>query len=497
MQDLNDKLLPIDNSGLVQHAARSVKWTTLSSLLPRMITPISTMILAGLLTPSDFGTVAISTLIITLAQVIVGLGLGQTIIQFRKNVVEAASTAFILNLLFAIFLYILLWVIAPLLANFYQNPILITVIRVASISLVLYALGSIPTSLLQRELQFRQLFWVNTLPVLCNVIVSLLLAFLGAGIWALVIGPLAGAIVGTSSACLLSKWRPSFRIERSILRSLFTFSVWVVLSSIFSWLFLQGDNAIASLFFGQTELGIYTLGFNISYLLPGMITSPLSAVAYPAFCVLQDNPKEVGNRLLQLQSLTISILLPVCAGVSVIAVPLVSLLYGDKWQGLGQVIQLLSLMSGISSFWSLNSDAYRAIGRPDIWPKLSAITLLLLLPLLYFTAHYGLIPFTIGRSCGQLIYVLLNILVMNYSLRFSFRDQLVIFKTPLTCVLVMYFISFFLIKILMPFTGMIGWLKLISVIVIAIIIYLSLFWLLDKGLWNKIKNAGFQILSRS
>ncbi len=275
------------------------------------------------------------------------------------------------------------------------------------------------------------------------------------------------------------------------------FSSWVLSHSVMTWLFLQGDNAIAGFFMGEKVLGVYSLGVNTSQLLPGMIIGPLSAVAYPAFCALQSNRQELGHSLLQLQSLAAVVVFPVSVGLSVIAVPAVSLLYGDKWLGLGAVIQLLAFTACLSSLWSLNADAYRAIGRPDIWPKISGVTLLILIPLLMFTAQYGLMLFTIARSSGLILYVLLNIVFGGRVLGISIKDQLHGLTTPLVCVTVMYIVAYFLIQALMPFEGGVGWLKLVSVMLISAFLYLLLLWVFNRVLWNKLIRSGRQVLSRA
>ena len=486
-----------EKSRLLKQAASSVKWATLSGLLPRFISPISTIVLAALLTPADFGIVAVSTLVIALAQIIVGLGLGPAVVQRRKLVAEAASVAFWLSLAVAVVLYSVLWITAPWLARIYQIPLVTDVVRVSGISLFFFALASIPAVLLQRDLEFRKLFWVNSLPPVTNVIVSLVLALLGAGVWALVLGPLSGTAIRAVSAWLLSGWRPSRVVKRAVIGPLLGFSVWMMGSSFQSWLFLYADNAIAGYFLGKEGLGIYSLGFNMSNLLPGLVIPALSAVAYPAFCALQGDHQEVGRSLLQLESLAAVVLFPVSFGLSAIAVPAIGLLYGDKWLGLGMVMQLLAIMPGLSHLWSLNADAYRAVGRPDVWAKLSGLTLLILMPLLLLVGPYGLMPFTFARFGAHFVYPLLNVVIGGRVLGVSAKDQMQVLMTPLCCAVAMFVATHLFIRWLMPFEGAIGWSKLLLVIVIAASTYFSLLWTTNRDLWNRILLAGRQVFLRT
>jgi teichuronic acid exporter len=487
---------PEEKSLLLKQAAGSVKWSALGNLLPRLVSPVSTMILAAILTPADFGTVAVSTLVIALAQILVGLGLGPAVVQRRTAVDEAASVALWLSLSAAGVLYGLLWFAAPWLAQVYHIPLVAPVVRVSGLSLFLFAMGSIPTALLQRDLRFRKLFWVESLSQLTGVATSLTLALLGAGVWALVVGPLAGAAVRTALAWFFARWRPLLAMSRAGVRPLLGFSAWMMGASFQSWLFLYADNAIAGYFLGETGLGIYSLGFSLSNLLPGLVIPALSAVAYPAFCTLQSDRLEVGRSLLQLQSMAAAVLFPVCFGLSAIAVPAVALLYGDKWQGLGEVIRLLAIMPGISHLWSLNADAYRAVGRPDVWTKLAGVTLLILMPLLLWAGRYGLMPFTYARFGGHFFYPLLNILFGGRVLGLSIKDQGRALATPLGCVLVMYALALLLVRGFTPFAGVMGWLKLLVVMAIAAATYILLLRIVNRDLWGRLLLASRQVLWR-
>jgi O-antigen/teichoic acid export membrane protein len=437
--------------------------------------------------------VAISTVVIALAQILVGLGMGPAVVQRRSLVSDAASVALWSSLGVATVAYAVLWLAAPAISRFYQVPMVTDVVRVSGLSLFLYGLESIPKALLQRDLKFRKLFWVESAPQVAAVALAIILAWQGAGVWALVAGPLAGAALRACLAWAWSGFRPTLRVDRSVVRPLLGFSVWTLGANLQTWLFLQADNATAGYYLGGTGLGIYSLGFNLSNLFPGLIIPALSAVAYPAFCALAAEPQEVGTSLLQLQSLAVVALLPVAAGLSAIAVPAVHLLYGDRWAGLGEVIALLALMPGLSHLWSLNADAYRAVGRPDVWPKLAAATLVVLLPLLLVAGRYGLGPFTLARFGGHLIYPALNVVAGARILGVPIREQARVFATPAAAVALMYLLVRWLISALSPMEGAIGWGKLAAVVGIGALTYAALLWSLNRTLWHRTIAAGRRV----
>jgi teichuronic acid exporter len=480
---------------LINQATRSVKWTLSYNLAPRLVTPFSTIILAAILTPSDFGLVAISTFIIALARILVDLGLSKAVIQRRGNVDEAASISLWISLFISTGFYLLLWFTAPWISNAYGNEYVVNVIRVSSLSLPLFAAASIPKAILIREMAFRKLFWVNSSFLILQAIASVILALAGMGYWALILGQLFGLMVHAGLAWKMASWRPTMVMNLSTLVSLLTFSIWVMLSSLQNWMFLYADNAIAGLFLGIQGLGIYSLGFNIATLIPGFLIASVSDVAYPIFCKIQEDPPKVGENLVKLQRLTGTLLFPIAFGFSAIAAPAVQLLYGQKWQGLGMVLAILTIMPGLSYIWSINENAYQAIGRPDIWTKLAGASLIGLIPLLWFSAPYGLLVFTLFRFAGAWFLPLGNILFGANRLGISIKVQLQSMVSPLIFSLVMFALVFFTINQLTPLHGILGWIKLFSIVAAGAGVYLLQIWLANRAIWNELISYLHKIIS--
>lgn len=473
-------------ASLLTQASRSVKWAFLANAAPRLITPFSNLILAALLTPADFGLVAIATLVIALAQIMVDMGLGKAVVQRQSSVDEAASVSLWLSLSVSVVLYGVLWIIAPLIARAYDSSEAISVIRVAGLFLPLSAVASIPIALLQRNMEFRRLFWVRSSFLTTQAVVSVCLALAGAGYWALVLGQLVGRCISVGLAWILVRWRPGIVLNRAIVRSILGFGIWVMVSGFQNWLFLYADNAIAGLFMGIQGLGVYSLGFSISTLIPGFLVAAMGDVAYPTFCRLQEDPRLVGQSLLKLQTLISAVLFPVGFGVSAIAQPVVRLLYGEKWPGLGIVIGFLVIMPGLSYIWSLNGKAYQAVGRPDAWTKLYGLTLVILLPLLWVAAPYGLLAFTLTRfGCGVLI-PLANMAIATRVLGIRVREQLEAFVPLLVIAAVMSAVVFGSIGLMGSFDGITGWAKLFSVVAVGTLVYLLLLRQTNRKLWNQL-----------
>ena len=477
----------MDQSRVVSQAFQSVKWASLGSILPRLVTPISTMVLAALLVPKDFGVVAAAMIVISFAQILTNMGIGAAIIQRQNAVSEAASLALGLSLLSAVGLYVILWFISPWAARAYRIPELTSVLRVVSLSLILSALVTVPIALLQKEMAFRKLFWINAVPQVVGAGISVGFAAAGSGYWALVIGYLAGQVMNLGLAWKACRWRPRWSMNFSLLPGLFRFSVWIMISGFQSWLFLYASNALAGYFFGAQVLGVYSLGFNVATLLPGLFISALASVAYPAFCALQgEGPRAIGLRLVKVLEVSSAAVIPLTLGISAIAISGVRLLYGNRWSGLGMTIQWMAVMPGIGLVWSVYADAFRSVGRPETWVKLAFISWCFLFVLLLLVGRSNFATFVVVRSLGEWLYPVLNILFARRVLKITVREQFRAVAAPFSISLLTYGIMQALVRILSSGSGLGGWAGLAVAVFAGGLTYWGVLRLSRPGLYQQL-----------
>ena len=474
---------------IVHQAVHSIKWAALAQLLPRLVTPITTMLLALLLVPDDFGVVAIATLVISLANIVTGMGFGATVVQRRTMVDETANMAFWMSLGLAILMYGVLWLLSPAIALFYRIAPLTNVLRIVGVSLIISVFSTIPTALLQKELKFRKIFLIGAGPQIINGVVSLVFAYLKYGYWSLVIGNLTGILCGSILAWVLCRWKPKLIWRTEIAKSILKFSFWILLSNFSSWFFLYADNALAGYYFGSRGLGQYSLGFNISVLLPGMIVSSIALIAYPIFCKFSDH-LEVGKELLRFQSLAAALVFPACLGLSAIIVPVVSIIYGIKWPELGMIIQVLSLLPGAVNIWSLNADAFRAIGHPEVWTQVSMAGLVILLPVLFLAGKFGLGEFVLARFLGSLAIPVLCVLVSKKLLSLSIQDQLRSMAAPFLSSIVLLVFVISINHFLSPYQGSAGLVQLLIVFALGGALYLMTLRLVSRKLFDQLFRLG-------
>src|ERR1039458_749505 len=404
--------------------SRTLWWAGLSNIGCRAISVSGTLLLAAILAPKDFGYLAIVTVVVALAQSVFGAAFTPALVQSRGAVEEVAAAALWIALGASGAIYLGLWFLAPALGTYYGMPQLSMLIRVSAVGIVANSASAVPLGLLQRRGEFKKFLMVGLVSQISGTGISIVLALRGAGVWALVLGLVANALVTAALAFVYARWRPRIGDFRSA-RPVIGFSLWVIAGGIQTWLFLYGDNAIASRSFSTGALGVYVMGFNLANMLPGIVTSVVSVVASPALCqVNRASPANVPSTFLDIQTVTATLVLPIACLTAALAEPLATLVFRRAWADLGFTIEWLAILPGMCAVWSLNADGYRAIGRPDLWPKISAASVGVLLPCLVVAARYGPHAFVITRCVAALPLPLLNMAVTARVLRISLHAQL-------------------------------------------------------------------------
>jgi len=384
-------------------ATRSVKWSALMEIASRATSPIIFMILAFLLTPTDFGIVATAMIVISLTQMLWDAGLSKALVQTRESPEDAAHIVFWTNLLLGLSFYLILFLSAPAIALFFRSPTSGPVLRVLGLQILIASFSAVQQALIVREFDFRGLFWIRLLSAFVPGFCSIPMAFLGYGAWALVAGSLAGQILNGWLLWRRSNWRPKFTYNKELARNLFTFGLWVLMESLGAWLIVWGDNLIVGRFLGVHDLGVYRTGWMLVTMIFGLSLSPFLPVLFPTFSRLQDDLSALKNAFHTVNRVVIAVSLPMGTCLMLVGPEAANLLFGNKWQGLGFVLGVLGLMNGIAWLVGINAELYRAMGRPDVNTKLMFAQILYYLPAYYIAAQNGLQAFTITRLVVALV----------------------------------------------------------------------------------------------
>ena len=412
-------------------AGVSFKWSALGEGATRLSQPLLLLVLSRLLTPGDFGLVAVAIAVIGIAQVWQDFGLGKTLVQTDANQDAACNVVFWLNLTLSIVIYTGIAFFAEDIAAVFRSPDSVGILRVLTFRIVISGLTTVQQGILQRALDFRTLFLGRMFGAFVPVFVTVPLAVAGQGVWSIVIGSLCGAVSQSAFLWWRSSWRPSMAYDRHVAGRLIEVSKWIfcegILTSVINW----GDSIIVARYLGAEQLGIYQLASTLVRAGYGLLLSPTTPVAYVLFARLRQSPKELFEAFSRITSF---ILMLCCLGavvVNITAYPGLAWFLGQKWEGADVVVAILVLSLISDSAVCCVPNLLTAIGRPDLNVKALLVMSLISIPAFIIGAGYGLVVFTWVRVALILVDNGVIIAMASHSTWFNWRDFLRVVKPPI------------------------------------------------------------------
>jgi PST family polysaccharide transporter len=308
-----------------------------------LLQSISTVVLARLLTPTDFGLVAMVTAVTVIAAGFADLGLTEATIQRKELTHNQVSTLFWINLAMGLFLTLLTAGMAPVLAKFYREPRLVGITFVASLSFLLGGLRGQHNALLKRQMRFKAVAVRDVTSSLLGVIVAVGLALRGAGYWAILALPLTMNVSQTVLSWLMVRWRLGLPHLDPEIRTMVGFGGNVAVSYvIFNWV-RNADNILIGWYWGAGPLGLYSRAFNLLTLATSQITAPTCSVAIPALSRIQDEAELFARYYLKIMNLIVGVIASLFGFLFVAATPVIVLLLGAKWREAAPVFQILTI----------------------------------------------------------------------------------------------------------------------------------------------------------
>ncbi len=334
---------------------------------------VVSIILARLLLPEEFGLIALVSVFIAFANVFIQNGFGTALIQKKDADNIDFSSIFFASLIIATGLYIILFLSAPFIADFYQQSELTSIVRVLSLTLFFGAFNSVQEAYIARNMLFKKLFWRSLGALLPSGIIGIIFALKGLGVWALVIQQLCDVFLMCSFMWFTVKWRPQLVFSFERIKGLLSFGWKLQVSGLLDTGFTKLSDLIIGKMFAPSTLGFYSRGATFPLMIISNINTSIQSVLLPTLSVAQDNRVHVKQMMRRAVTTSSFIIIPMMAGLAALAKPTVLVLLGEKWLPCVPFIQIFCFSYAFWPIHTSNLSAINAVGRSDIFLKLEVI----------------------------------------------------------------------------------------------------------------------------
>lgn len=470
----------VDKNELNNKVSVAVKWSTITEIAAKLVVPVTTMILARLITPEAFGVVATVTMIISFADMFTDAGFQKYLVQheFRneKHKTESTNVAFWTNLTISLLIWVIIIIFRQPLAAMVGNPGLGKVIAIASVQLLLTSFSSIQMALYRRYFDFKTLFLVRIITVCLPFIITIPLAILGWSYWALIIGTICGSLVNAIILTLKSQWKPQFFYSFSLLKEMFSFSFWSLIEEISIWFTAWIDIFIIGSVLSSYYLGLYRTSLITVNGILGFITTATAPILFAALSRLQNNYSAFNLMFLRVQKIVAYIVMPLAAGIYLYSNVATQILLGNQWREASKIIGIWALTYAfLIVFGWYSSEVYRSKGKPRLSFLAQLLHLIVLVPTCVISLKYGFWVLIYARSLIQLQFVLVHLIIMKYVIKFPICKIFTNMIKPFLFTLLMCVAAYGLQLISPEFV----W-SLVS-IVICMVVYFSLLWFFARN----------------
>lgn len=397
---------------------KSIGWSLFSEIAAKFVTPVTNMLLARILTPDDFGILAICNMLVSFVDIITDAGFGKYLVQSDIKSEEErdrlANVAFWSNLAISALMFLLIILNRVRIASLLGGKEYSTVICVASFQLILTSISSIQTGLFRRLFDFKKLFWARLAVAIMPLVIAVPFAYSTKSYWALIIGNLSGALINAILLTILSSWRPKFYYSFPLLKRMFNFSFWSLCEGLANWVIFWFDTFLVTQIYSAYYVGIYKNSANMVLSIMGMISASMSPVLLSVLSRVKDDKKEYESLYLTIQRIMLYLVIPMGVGLFCYRNIATYILFGSQWDEATNVIGAWSLMMMCSViFYSFPAELYKSSGIPKILFFFQCGYLIFMVPICLTVVNNGFWTFVYVRCFCVIEQIVLSLILMR------------------------------------------------------------------------------------
>ena len=399
-------------------------WRFSERIGAKLISVVVNLILARILAPELYGTVAIVLVFTEILQVFVESGFGTALIQKKDADDLDFSSVFFFNLAMSVLLYVLLFAFAPLISRLYGRPELLKIIRVVGLILIIAGVRNVQQAYVSRNMLFKRFFFSTLGGTVVSAVVGIFMAVKGFGVWAYVTQYLLNNLVGTLILWFTVKWRPVARFSLERLKGLFSYGWKLLVSSLLNIVSDKLRPLIIGYRFSPADLSFYNEGLLFPNLIVDNVNSSIDSVLLPALSQQQDSAEQVKTMTRRAIQISSYIMWPLMIGLFVCAEPLVSLLLGKDWLPCVPFVRIFSLYYALFPIHTANLNAIKAMGRSDIFLRLEIVKRVLDLVFVVSTVFIGVRAMAYGLLIQGVLCLFINSYPNSKLCGYAFSQQL-------------------------------------------------------------------------
>ena len=402
-------------SSLASQSIKGFIWSAVERFSLQGVQFVIGIVLARLLSPSDFGMIGMLTIFLSISQIFVDCGFSNALIR-EKNVTDRDyGTAFLINFLISVGCFGILFFAAPFVADFYQHPDLRPVMQVVSLTLIINALFTVHKAKLSRAVDFKTQSKASFGAAFLSGVFGIALAYCGFGVWSLVWQSVANSVLNLLIFSVLLRWFPKPCFDKKSFHSLFSFGSKLLLSSLLHSIYSNLYNIVIGKKFSASDLGYYTRADHLSSFPSLNVASILTRVTYPILSKLQDDNEKLLDVYKKYLQLSCFLIFPLMIGLCVLAKPTIILMLGEKWAPAILLMQLLCFSTIFDPVCNINLNLLYVKGRSDLVLKLEIIKKTIAIIILFASIPFGIAGMCFGKAFYGVIATFLN---MIYTRRF-------------------------------------------------------------------------------
>lgn len=396
------------------------------------------IVLARLLAPEIYGTIALVTVFTAVLQVFVDSGMGNALIQKKNADNEDFSTVFYFNMAVCCVLYLGMYIAAPSIAEFYNDRELTAVVRVLSLTLIISGVKNVQQAYVSRNMLFKHFFYATLGGTIGAAAIGIAMAYMGYGVWALVVQQVFNAAVDTVILWITVKWRPGRTFSLQKLKGLFSFGWKMLVSGLLDTVYGNLRQLLVGKIYSSSDLAYYNRGQQFPNFIVNNINSSIDSVLFPVMSSVQDDREKIKNMTRKSIKISVYVMAPMMMGLAFTAETVVRLVLTDKWLACVPFLRIFSVTCMFHPIHTANLNAIKAMGRSDLFLKLEILKKAVGLVLMISSIQFGVLAMAYSMLIGNVISQVINSWPNRKLLGYSYEDQI---KDILPCILLAAFMG--------------------------------------------------------